>query len=143
MSGGHGQLDWRGALSRGLALVALLAAIWVLREIDPLPVPGAAVTLNLGILLLTAFIGGQVANRLGLSRVTGYIVIGLVIGPSVLGFLSDAEVETLRPFNGLAIALIALTAGGELNLRRLRGSYRSLASITLVQTATTLVFAGP
>ena len=140
MSGGHGQLDWKGALSRGLALVALLAAIWVLREIDPLPVPGAAVTLNLGILLLTAFIGGQVANRLGLSRVTGYIVIGLVIGPSVFGFLSDAEVETLRPFNGLAIALIALTAGGELNLRRLRGSYRSLASITLVQTATILVF---
>jgi len=137
---GHGQLDWKGALSRGLALVALLAAIWVLREIEPLPVPGAAVTLNLGILLLTAFIGGQVANRLGLSRVTGYIVIGLVIGPSVLGFLSEPEVETLRPFSGLAIALIALTAGGELNLRRLRGSYRSLASVTLVQTATILVF---
>lgn len=140
MSGGHGQLDWKGALSRGLALVALLAAIAVLRGIDPLPVPGAEVTLNLGILLLTAFIGGQVANRLGLSRVTGYIVIGLIIGPSVLGFLSDAEVEALQPFSGLAIALIALTAGGELNLRRLRGSYRSLASITLVQTATILVF---
>jgi len=140
VSGGHGQLDWKGAVSRGLALVALLAAIWVLTAIDPAPIPGAAVTLNLGILLLTAFIGGQVANRLGLSRVTGYIVIGLVIGPSVLGFLSDAEVETLRPFNGLAIALIALTAGGELNLRRLRGSYRSLAAITLVQTATILAF---
>jgi Kef-type K+ transport system membrane component KefB len=140
LSGGHGQLDWKGALSRGLALVALLAAIAVLRGIDPLPVPGAEVTLNLGILLLTAFIGGQVANRLGLSRVTGYIVIGLIIGPSVLGFLSDAEVEALQPFSGLAIALIALTAGGELNLRRLRGSYRSLASITLVQTATILVF---
>ena len=140
MSGGHGQLDWKGALSRGLALVALLAAIAVLRSIDPLPVPGAEVTLNLGILLLTAFIGGQVANRLGLSRITGYIVIGLVIGPSVLGFLSDSEVEALRPFSGLAIALIALTAGGELNLRRMRGSYRSLASITLVQTATILVF---
>jgi Kef-type K+ transport system membrane component KefB len=140
LSGGHGHLDWKGALSRGLALVALLAAIAVLRGIDPLPVPGAEVTLNLGILLLTAFIGGQVANRLGLSRVTGYIVIGLVIGPSVLGFLSDSEVKALRPFSGLAIALIALTAGGELNLRRLRGSYRSLASITLVQTATILVF---
>ncbi len=140
MSGGHGQLDWKGALSRGLALIALLAAIAVLRGIDPMPVPGAAVTLNLGILLLTAFIGGQVANRLGLSRITGYIVIGLVIGPSVLGFLSDSEVKALRPFSGLAIALIALTAGGELNLRRLRGSYRSLASITLVQTATILVF---
>ena len=140
MSGGHGQLDWKGALSRGFALVALLAAIWVLRFVDPAPIPGAAVTLNLGILLLTAFIGGQVANRLGLSRVTGYIVVGLVIGPSVLNFLSEAEVETLKPFSGLAIALIALTAGGELNLRALRGSYRSLASITIVQTATILAF---
>ncbi len=139
---GHGERDWRGALSRGLALAVLLFAIWVLRAIDPAPIPGAAETLNLGILLLTAFIGGQVANRLGLSRVTGYIIIGLVIGPSVLGFLSDAEVADLRPFSGLAIALIAVTAGGELNLRRLRGSYRSLTSITLVQTATILLFVG-
>lgn len=139
---GHGERDWKGALSRGLALVVLLFAIWVLRAIEPAPIPGAAATLNLGILLLTAFIGGQVANRLGLSRVTGYIVIGLIIGPSVLRFLSDAEVNDLRPFSSLAIALIALTAGGELNLRRLRGSYRSLASITLVQTATILLFVG-
>ncbi len=139
MSGGHGQLDWKGAMSRGLALAVLLCAIWVLRWIEPAPIPGAAVTLNLGILLLTAFIGGQVANRLGLSRVTGYIVVGLVIGPSALGFLTDVEVDALRPFNRLAIALIALTAGGELNLRRLRGSFRSLLAITFVQTATILV----
>jgi Kef-type K+ transport system membrane component KefB len=139
---GHGERDWKGALSRSLALAVLLFAIWVLRAIDPAPIPGAAETLNLGILLLTAFIGGQVANRLGLSRVTGYIIVGLVIGPSVLGFLSDAEVTDLRPFSGLAIALIALTAGGELNLRRLRGSYRSLASITLVQTVTILLSVG-
>lgn len=139
MSGGHGQLDWQGALSRGLALAVLLCAIWVLRWIDPAPIPGAAVTLNLGVLLLTAFIGGQVANRVGLSRVTGYIVVGLVVGPSALGFLTDAEVNALRPFNQLAIALIALTAGGELNLRRLRGSYRSLLAITFVQTATILI----
>jgi Kef-type K+ transport system membrane component KefB len=139
---GHGERDWKGAMSRGLALAVLLFAIWVLRGIEPAPIPGAAETLNLGILLLTAYIGGQVAHRLGLSRVTGYIVIGLIIGPSLLQFLSDPEVEDLRPFSGLAIALIALTAGGELNLRRLRGSYRSLASITLVQTATILLFVG-
>jgi Kef-type K+ transport system membrane component KefB len=139
---GHGERDWKGALSRGLALAVLLFAIWVLRGIEPAPIPGAAETLNLGILLLTAFIGGQVANRLGLSRITGYIIIGLVIGPSVLGFLSDAEVADLRPFSGLAIALIAVTAGGELNLRALRGSYRSLASITLMQTATILLLVG-
>ena len=139
---GHGERDWKGALSRGLALAVLLFAIWVLRGIEPAPIPGAAETLNLGILLLTAFIGGQVAHRLGLSRVTGYIMVGLVIGPSVLRFLSDAEVHDLSPFSSLAIALIALTAGGELNLRRLRGSYRSLASITLVQTATILLFVG-
>jgi Kef-type K+ transport system membrane component KefB len=139
---GHGERDWRGALSRGLALAVLLFAIWVLRGIEPAPIPGAAETLNLGILLLTAFIGGQVANRLGLSRITGYIVIGLIIGPSLLGFLTDGEVDQLRPFSYIAIALIALTAGGELNVKRLRGSYRSLASITLVQTATIILFVG-
>lgn len=96
--------------------------------------PGSDVTIDLGFLLLASFIGGQVAGRLGLSRVTGYILVGLVVGPSLLGFLDDARADALAPFSELAIALIAITAGGELNLRALRGSGRWLASIAAVQT---------
>lgn len=121
-------------MSRVFALAALLALIGVWSAVERFPAPGAEVTLDLGFLLLASFIGGQVAGRLGLSRVTGYILVGLVIGPSLLGFLDDARADALGPFSELAIALIAITAGGELNLRALRGSGRWLASIAVVQT---------
>jgi Kef-type K+ transport system membrane component KefB len=120
--------------TRLFALAALLALAFVWRDVDPSPIPGAHVTLNLGFLLLTAYVGGQVAKRLGLSRVTGYILVGLVLGPSLMDFLSVPEVERLRPFGSVAIALIAITAGGELTPERIRGAGRHLAGITAVQS---------
>lgn len=129
----------RGALQQGLALAALLLFMVLWRRVAPADVPGAGVALDLGFLLLAAYVGGKVAKRLGLSRVTGYIVVGLAIGPSVLHLLDTAQVGRLAPFSEIAIALIALTAGGELNLRRLRGSGRYLTAITLLQTVAILL----
>lgn len=124
---------------RVFALVVLFVIVLMLRSVEPLPIPGASTALTLGILLLSAYIGGQVAKLVGLSRVTGYIAIGLMLGPSGLHFLTDAEVTSLEPFSDVAIALIAITAGGELSLERLRGAGRYLASITLIQSAVVLV----
>ena len=125
---------------RVFALIVLFVIVLTLRSVEPLPVRGADVALMLGILLLCAYIGGQIAKLLGLSRVTGYIAIGLVLGPSGFEFLTDADVRTLEPFSSVAIALIAITAGGELSIERLRGAGRYLASITLVQTAVVMLF---
>jgi Kef-type K+ transport system membrane component KefB len=127
------------AIQRTLALLVLLAFMYVWHEAPPSGVPGAEVALNLGFLLLAAYVGGVVAKRLGLSRVTGYIVVGLLVGPGALGLLREADLATLGPFNSIAIALIALTAGGELNLRELRGSGRYLTAITLLQTLSILL----
>jgi Kef-type K+ transport system membrane component KefB len=124
---------------RLFALIVLLVISLVLRSVEQLPIPGASTALTLGILLLCAYIGGQIAKLLGLSRVTGYIAIGLILGPSGLLFLTDADVLTLQPFSSVAIALIAITAGGELSLERLRGAGKYLASITLVQSAVVML----
>ncbi|HRE46577.1 MAG TPA: cation:proton antiporter [Aggregatilineales bacterium] len=41
--------------------------------------------------VLTAFIGGYVARRLGLPALVGYLVAGLIIGPFTPGFVGDAS----------------------------------------------------
>jgi monovalent cation:H+ antiporter-2, CPA2 family len=41
--------------------------------------------------VLTAFIGGYIARRLGLPSLVGYLLAGLVIGPFTPGFVGDAE----------------------------------------------------
>jgi len=126
----------RELTQRAFALAALLGLMWVVRSYEAVAGPGPGDTaMALGFLLLAAFLGGQVASLAGLSRVTGYLLVGLLVGPGALGLLRPADVERLRLFDDIAIALIALTAGGELRVSQLRGMGRSLASISLLGTA--------
>jgi hypothetical protein len=48
-----------------------------------------AVTLAAGFILLTALFAGNLFNRLGLPRLTGYLVLGLVVGPYAMGLISE------------------------------------------------------
>jgi Kef-type K+ transport system membrane component KefB len=91
----------------------------------------AATTLACGYLLLTAFLAGSLFKQFGLPKLTGYLFAGIVMGPQVLGLLTPDNVSHLRIFNGVAIALIALTAGSEMHLVSMRPLMRSIAWITV------------
>jgi Kef-type K+ transport system membrane component KefB len=86
-------------------------------------------TLSFGFLLLVAFFAGKALAALRLPRLTGYIVAGVIAGPSVLGLVSREMVRALGPVQGVAICLIALAAGGELNVRRMRPLLRTIRSM--------------
>jgi Kef-type K+ transport system membrane component KefB len=73
-----------------------------------------------------------------LPQITGYLIIGILVGPYVLGTLPGQAIEDFEIVNEVALALIALSAGGELRLKSLRGRLRSIGSITLLQVV--LVF---
>jgi Kef-type K+ transport system membrane component KefB len=81
---------------------------------------GTPVVLAGGALLLCGIFAGQVAAGLGLPRLTGYLVIGVVVGPHGLGFIPREGVQGLELVKGLAVSLIALTAGTELRWPMLR-----------------------
>jgi Kef-type K+ transport system membrane component KefB len=126
----------RELTQRVFTLAALLALMWVVRSYEAAAGSGPGATaMALGFLLLAAFLGGQVASRAGLSRITGYLLVGLLVGPGALHLLRPEDVERLRLLDDIAIALIALTAGGELRLSDLRGMGRTLASISVLGTA--------
>lgn len=128
-------------VKRLFSFVTLLGLVWVARAYGDVAAEGVGGTaLALGFLLLAAYVGGQIAKQANLSRVTGYIVVGLLVGPGALGLITEGDVTDLHLLNDVAIALIALTAGGELSLSRLKGMGRSLASITLVGTGILFLF---
>lgn len=81
--------------------------------------PGGTV-LGAGFLLLTAYLVGTVFKRLGLPKLTGYLATGVVTGPAILDLVSERMLSDLSIFNGVATALIALSAGTELDFRELR-----------------------
>jgi len=93
---------------------------------------GARLTIFVGFVLLAASLGGSLAVRLRLPRITGFILVGMVAGPSVLGLVPSTAVADLRLIDRFALALIAMLAGGELELRRLRRSGGTILFTTLV-----------
>lgn len=92
---------------------------------------------GVGALLLAGFAGGKVASRLKLPTISGYVVAGLVLGPSVLNVVPDHVVESLAPVPHIALGLIAITIGSEFRIARLRQSGRNILIITTIQLLAT------
>jgi Kef-type K+ transport system membrane component KefB len=133
-------------MMRVILIVALGAIMHAAQEFAPTAATGsapAATILAVGFLLLTAFLTGTLFKQAGLPKLTGYLFTGIVVGPQVLGLLTADNVGHLRIFNGVAIALIALTAGNEMHLRTMRPLLRSITWITVFGVlGTTVLLSG-
>lgn len=130
-------------IKRAVLLLALGSFMWAARSFMPEVQgglgQGPGLTLALGFVLLGAFLAGQLVSGLGLPKLTGYIAMGVVCGPAALDLVTHDMVEGLELVNGAAIALIALTAGGELNVRTMRPLMRTIGWITLVAVLGTTI----
>jgi len=84
----------------------------------------ARATLSLGLVLIAAYIGGAVAQRIRLPRIVGYVLVGFIAGPAWLGLIRLDELEVLSVISTGALALIALAAGSKLSLDAFRGQDR-------------------
>jgi Kef-type K+ transport system membrane component KefB len=120
-------------VNRFLTLIAFLGIMYAVEMFLPPGTPHGSATLFLGFLLLVSYLAGRVARVVSLPQITGYLVIGILVGPYVFGILPRERVENFRFVNGVALALIALSAGGELRLESLRQRIRSIATITILQ----------
>lgn len=98
------------------------------------------ISLALGYLLLTGYFFGRIFAQMRLPKLTGYIVAGIVVGPYALGLLNEHMVDSLRLVNGMAVAMIALTAGTELELQAMKPLFRTIRWVTLISiVGTTLL----
>jgi hypothetical protein len=105
-----------------VVVVALLALMIGIKALQAGGGSGAHDPLTLaaiGFVLLAAFAIAEIGVRFGLPRVTGYILGGALLGPSVTNILSSRVVGEMRMFNTLALGLIAVGAGLELDFRQL------------------------
>jgi Kef-type K+ transport system membrane component KefB len=123
-------------MRRLLALVITIVIVWVVVSSEAAAAMGARPTaLALGFALIAAALTGTLFERIRLPRVSGYLVFGLLCGPYLANIITRPMARDLQVVNGLAIALIALIAGLELNYRRLRpriGAMAKLGALTLV-----------
>jgi Trk K+ transport system NAD-binding subunit/Kef-type K+ transport system membrane component KefB len=78
-------------------------------------------------------------QKIKLPLITGFIIMGVVVGPYFLNLIPKSAVQNLLFVNDIALAYIALAAGAELYLRDLRSRLRSIAWNTFGQLAVTFV----
>lgn len=82
---------------------------------------------------------GAYTRRVGLPLISGFLLLGILAGPYILGILNHEAVERLRFLDAFALSFIAFAAGGELELATIRGSLRPMVLSLLGQTCIVLV----
>ncbi|WML48904.1 cation:proton antiporter [Neobacillus sp. PS3-34] len=74
--------------------------------------------LQLAIILIATKIAGSLSVRLGQPSVLGKLLIGIVLGPSVLGLVNDTE--TLAEFSQIGVILLMFIAGLETDIEEFK-----------------------
>jgi Kef-type K+ transport system membrane component KefB len=93
----------------------------------------------IGFLLLAGTLSSELLAPIGLPHLTGYLLAGVAAGPHALRLVDEHTVKSLSPVNMLALSLIALAGGAELDLAAMRRGVRGLAWATLIQSVLVLV----
>ncbi len=89
----------------------------------------------ISLLLLIGYFGGRLARRIRLPEVTGYILVGILIGPSCLRLIPEPILEEeLDPIVDIALGIIAFSIGGSLNLLQIKRFGKSITWITFMQS---------
>jgi Kef-type K+ transport system membrane component KefB len=116
--------------------LVLAAFSWGARLVGAVAIddPAGSALLALGCLIIGGVLFGELAGRLRLPKITGYLVLGMAVGPHALGLETARDAELLRLFEELTLGLIALTAGGEFRLEVIRRRFRPLIAITAAHT---------
>lgn len=85
--------------------------------------------LQIVIILLATKIAGQLSIRLGQPSVLGKILIGIIIGPALLGWVHETELLTV--FSQIGVLLLMFLAGLETDLKDLNESKKSAVLVAV------------
>ncbi len=98
-----------------------------------------SVILEVAILILTGYIFGILANRLGFPRVTGYIFAGLLLNPFTMhhvfhiDLIEGTFVKSATVLTNLTLAVITFEVGGSLAIDAIKRLGKNVAYITFFE----------
>lgn len=92
-----------------------------------------------GAVMLLGLLGGNLAKMVKLPKVTGYLLTGLLIGPSVLKLISSDVVASLNLINDIALGLIMFSIGGVFEIHHIRSVGKKVLWLTIGQSIGALV----
>ena len=93
----------------------------------------SALTL-LGIITIVGFYMGHTARLVKLPSLIGYMVLGVIFGPSVLHLLNETTIDHLSFITEIALGFVAFSIGAELSLSTLKRLGPGIISIIFAES---------
>jgi trehalose 6-phosphate synthase len=120
-------------------LLALALAVGAMASVRDATSGSAATALALGFALMGASVTGDALRRFQLPRVTGYLLFGVLVGPSLGNLITASMTAQLQVVTGIATTLIALIAGLTLSVERLGTRLAPIVRMTAAMLAVVIV----
>lgn len=96
----------------------------------------------IGLTITAAFVIGQLFCRIGIPQVVGFLLAGVLLGPSFLHIIPEALNQNLAFISEVALGLIGFEMGSHLRFSELRRLGHSIMWITLSQAAGAFLLVG-
>ncbi|MEO8077234.1 MAG: cation:proton antiporter [Acidobacteriota bacterium] len=90
---------------------------------------------SLGLILLIALLAGHLVRVFRVPEVTGYLLAGVALGPSLLGWLSEDNLVALSTLSEIALGLILFSVGSVFEISLFRRMGRQIGYLTLVESS--------
>lgn len=87
-----------------------------------------------GIAILAGFFVAKLIFRFKIPSVAAYVLIGILLGSSVLDVFHEDMIENIGVINDIALGLIAFIIGGELRWKQLKKLGKSVFAIAFLES---------
>lgn len=98
----------------------------------------------IGIAVILAFYMGKLVKKISLPSIIGYIVVGAIIGPSIIGLFDEKTVKDFNFISNIALGFVAFSIGIELKFSTLKKLGYGIITIIFAESlfAFVVVFIG-
>jgi len=86
-----------------------------------------------GALLFLGLFLGSIAKRIGLPKITGYLVAGVLLSPKILPVIPENFVVHTQNITNLALAFVTFMVGGTLHWKTVKKQGKAITLITLLE----------
>jgi len=94
---------------------------------------------SIGLILLLALMAGHLIKVLRVPEVTGYLLVGIALGPSVLGWLSHETLIDLGVLSEVALGLILFSVGSVFEFSTFGRIGRQVGAVTVMESGAAFV----